>query len=425
MSFASQALTGTGDDERRLDSVAARAQSGSAAWLCGRLGTAERISSSIERWRAAGVQDMLTLWCQYLGRIQRAQGRLDEALGTYRRALEVATAPGQPTLPGAGAAHIGIAEVAYERDQLDVASHHLMEGLALCRQFLLPDALAPGSATLAWIRQSRGDAAGALEAMAEAERAADPSMADLINPVPAQRARLLLSQGDLDTAARWSIERGLSADDEPLYGQEPAYLVLARVLIAQEQPGQALELLGRLHTAASAEQRIGSVIEIQALRALALAAGGNEGAGVATLTEALTLAHPQGYVRVFADEGPPMAALLGALLAGQRFERTSVRELPVDYLGRLMRSLTERPAGVDPTAMASAVSVSGLVVQLSERELDVLRRLANGQQNQQIASELYLALNTVKKHVTHIFEKLGAAHRTEAATRARELGLLS
>ena len=144
--------------------------------------------------------------------------------------------------------------------------------------------------------------------MSEAGKAA-PDPGGLLNPVPAQWARLLLAQGDLAGAARWVKDRGLSADDEPDYPREPGHLVLARVLLAQARPGQALALLDRLHVAAATHDRAGSLIEIQALRALALAVSGEETAAVAALAGALTLACPQGYVRVFADEGPPMAAL--------------------------------------------------------------------------------------------------------------------
>jgi LuxR family maltose regulon positive regulatory protein len=112
------------------------------------------------------------------------------------------------------------------------------------------------------------------------------------------------------------------------------------------------------------------------------------------------------------------------LLEAQRAEQSAVPDVPVDYLARLMRSFTQHVAPTDPDAWASTASAPGLVTQLSERELEVLRRMAAGEQNQEIGSELYISLNTVKKHVTHIFEKLGAANRTQAVARARELGLL-
>jgi ATP/maltotriose-dependent transcriptional regulator MalT len=183
-------------------------------------------------------------------------------------------------------------------------------------------------------------------------------------------------------------------------------------------------LLERLHTAAVAEDRTGSIIEIQALRALALEAAGEEAGALVALAEALSIAHPEGYVRVFADEGPPMKALLGRLVAAHRRDPDIARNVPLNYLGRLMRAFEHGAAAGAPPTRRSGASVSGLVEALSERELDVLRLLAAGKRNQEIASELYVALDTVKKHVTHIFEKLGAANRTEATARARDLGLL-
>ena len=255
----------------------------------------------------------MTAWgCHDLSQVQRAQGRLDAAIRTCQQALEITTPSGQPAPPTAGAAHVELAEVAYQRNDLDAALRHVTEGIALCRQLTYTPPLAAGLATLAWIRQAQGDAAGSLEAIGEALRVAPgPAFANLLNPVPAQRARLLLAQGDAAAVAKWARERGLGRDDEPTYPQEPEYLVLARVLLAQGQPGQALPLLQRLHAAAAAQDRTGSIIEIQALQALALAASGDEATALATLAETLTLACPESYVRVFTDEGAPMGVLLG------------------------------------------------------------------------------------------------------------------
>ena len=253
----------------------------------------------------------------------------------------------------------------------------------------------------------------------EAERASDPTVVDLLNSVPAQRARLMLAQGDVAAAARWTEERGLAADDESSYPREPAYLLLARVLLAQDQPDQALRVLDRLQAAAVAQDRTGSVIEIRALRALGLAALGNEDGAVATLAEALTLAHPQGYARVFVDEGPTMGTLLGRLI------RTQQVAVPGDYVGRLVRAFEHDSASRASDERPTAAIGPGLVTALSDRELEVLHLLAAGKQNQDIADELHMALNTVKKHATHIYDKLGATNRTEATVRAREFGLLT
>jgi LuxR family maltose regulon positive regulatory protein len=353
-----------------------------------------------------------------------AQGRLDAALGTYQMALEIATGPGRPAPPSAGMACVGMAGVEYQRSELDAAFRHVTEGIALLRPASYTSPIATGLATLAWIRQARGDAAEALEAIGEAEQVApSPAVADLSNPLPAQRARLLLAQGDAAAAARWTQLRGLDADDEPGYPREREYLVLARVLLAQDRPGRALALLERLFHAAVSQDRIGSVIEIQALRALALAASGDEPAAVAALAEAVTLACPQGYVRVFADEGAPMRALLGRLIAAQRAEPSPARRVPAGCLARIVQAFNAEP-GVPGSERRAAQAVPGLVEQLTSRELEVLGMLAAGTPNQVIAKELFVTLFTVKKHVSHILGKLGAANRTEAVARARELGLI-
>ena len=247
-------------------------------------------------------------------------------------------------------------------------------------------------------------------------------MNGLLNPVPAQRARLKLAQGDLAGAASWAEEKGLDAGDEPRYPSEPEYLLLARVLLAQGRPGQALGLLDRLDTAAAAQDRTGSVIEVGALRALALAAVGDETAAVDALAGVLTLAWPQGYVRVFADEGPPMAALLGKLIAAQRTGKAAA-EVPLGYLARLQRAFGTAPAA-PPVPSRGTAAVPGIVEPLTSRELEVLGMLAAGRSNQAIAAEFVVTLDTVKKHVSHVLDKLGAANRTEAVARARELDLI-
>jgi ATP/maltotriose-dependent transcriptional regulator MalT len=421
--FASQAL-GEAQGEWMLTAIT-QGILAVAEWLRGRLDEAERLlSSAIDRWRPTGQPILTAARCQDLAQVQRALGRLDAAVRTYQEALEITAPPGRPALPAAGAAHVGLAEVAYQRNELEDASRHLADGLPLCRQFVYTPPLASGLATLAWIRQANGDTAGALEAMGEAARAAPgPAVASLLNPVPAQRARLLLAHGETTEAARWVHERGLGAHDEPPYQREPEYLVLARVLLSQDCPAQALGLLGRLHAAATAQGRAGSVIEIGALRALALAASGQQDAAVDALAQTLTLACPQRYVRVFADEGAPMRALLTRLVAARKAGHAAARSIPLAGLAQLLRAFggtaAAASAGPDPAA-----PVPGLIEQLSARELEVLALLATGKSNQAIADELVITLDTVKRHVTHILDKLGVPNRTAAVIRARELELV-
>jgi LuxR family maltose regulon positive regulatory protein len=420
--FASRALAESREGEWLLSSTA-RGFLAVAEWLHGRLAQAERsFASSIAGWQAAG-QPALTAWHRYqLAQVQQAHGRLDAATQTYEQALKATAMPGRPPAPAVGLAYVGLAEVAYQRNELDSALGHVTEGIALCRQFLYGTSLAAGLVTLAWIRQAAGDPAGALEAIEEAEHAS-PTTAGLLNPFPAQRARLLLAQGEVAATARWTHETGLRPDDEPGYPREPGYLVLARVLLAQQRPAEALALLDRLHAAAVAQSRIGSVIEAGALRALALAACGQDADAVNALADVLTLACPQGYVRVFADEGPPMAALLGQLIAAQRAGQAAAG-VPLGCLARLQRAFDVGHTGPGSRSGTAPAAVPGLVEQLTSRELEVLGMLAAGKSNQAIADQLVVTLDTVKKHVSHLLGKLGAANRTEAVTRARELGLI-
>jgi LuxR family maltose regulon positive regulatory protein len=400
-----------------------RANLAAADWLRGQLGQAERgLAEALAERRAAGEGYLATRVCHDLGQVQRAQGNLDAALATYRQALDIAgEVSSQP--PHLGMAHVGLAEVLYERDELAAALDHATRGITLCRQLAFTPPLAAGLAILARIRQAHGDAAAAMAAMGEAGQVElSPQVVALLNPVPSQRARLLLAQGEVTAASQWAKAAGLSPEDEPDYPREPAYLLLARVLLAQDRPGPALTLLQRLLATAVSQGRIGNVIEIQALRALALAARGDRAGASGALAEAVTLACPQGYVRVFADEGAPMRALLTRLSAARNDQRASARDIDPGYLAGLLRACGQAAAA--PSSRRAAAALASMAEPLTDREAEVLRLLAAGRSNQRIAHELMVALDTVKKHVTHVLGKLGAANRTEAVARARQLGLI-
>ena len=416
-----QTLAELGDEDSVMRSFV-RWNLAGADWLRGRLGPAERdLAEVLAERRVAGEGFLAIRVCYDLGQVQRAQGNLDAALATYRHALDIAGEGSQP--PHLGMAHVGLAEVLYERDELAAALDHATRGVTLCRELALTPPLATGLAVVARIRQAHGEAAAALEAMGEAGQSGlSPQVVALFSPVPSQRARLLLAQGDVLAAAQWTTAAGLSPDDEPDYPREPAYLVLARVLLAQDRPGPALTLLQRLLQAAAAQGRTGSVIEIQALQALALAAKGDESAAVDAIAEAVTLACPQGYVRIFADEGTPMRMLLARLSAVERDQRAPAGGIHAGYLAALLRACG--PADAVPPQGRAATARPGLAEPLTGRELEVLRLLAAGSSNQRIARDLFVAPDTVKKHVTHVLGKLGAANRTEAAARARQLGLI-
>jgi LuxR family maltose regulon positive regulatory protein len=407
--FAAQARTELREGEWMLKSIY-QLNLALADWLSGRLAAAEpTFISAIDWWRETSQGSLAAQGWNFVGQIRRFRGSLDGALDAYGELLKITeVSPGAPS-PVSGIGHVGSAEVHYQRGDLAAARQELAIGLPRCRQLSDTQALATGLATLAWIEHAEADPARARQVIAEAEQAGPSSaVADLLNPVPALRARLLLAQGDVDAAERWAVARGISPDDDPPYVRERDYLVLARVLLAQDRCAQALGLLDRLLVTAQAQGRLGSVIEIRALRALAASAAEE-------LARALTMASGQGFIRVFADEGSPMAALLGLVLAGHREGEEPFSKVPLGYLARVIRACEPLGTGQPRTSMIDP---------LTPRETQVLELIAVGAPNQRIAEELVVTLDTVKKHVTHVLAKLGAVNRTEAVARARELGTI-
>ena len=393
-----------------------------AHWIRGDLAEAERamcgqLSEALAVRHAADDPYLILLTSWELGRLQSARGRLRAALRTYQDALKLAADAGGSSAEGF--AHVGLAEILRERNELDSALVHATEGIARCRELanLLP--LAAGLIALARIRQACGDRAGAVEAIGEAEQIGlSPQVIHLFNPVPVHRARLLLARGEVTEAARWTEERGLSFDDEVSYVRESEHLIVTRVLLAEDKPEQALRLLERLCENAEGAERRGSVIEIMALQALALWAKGKKEQAVGTLTLALAQAEPEGYVRTFVDEGPAMAELLSATLeARQRGHLDAASRVPVSYLAKLMTALARE-------GRSAPISEVRLPEPLSERELEVLALIASGDSNGEIAGRLFVSLSTVKTHVNNLYRKLGANSRTQAVARAREMGLL-
>jgi LuxR family transcriptional regulator, maltose regulon positive regulatory protein len=397
---------------------------GVAEWLRGRLGRAERQLTTVFAERRAAGEGYHAMRAAYdLGQVQRARGRLGGALETYQVGLLTAT-EGRRELPAAGMAHVGLAEVLYERGQLDAALDHVLQGVSLSRHLAFTQPTATGLAILSRIHRAHGDLSGAMTAMEEAESVGISSdVVAIMNPVPALRARLLLAAGEIDDAARWVRERGLGINEEPSYPRELEYLVLARVLLAQREPRKALQLLRTLRNRASSQRRTNSLVEVQALEALALSASGDESAAMTALTEALALASPEGYVRVFVDEGEPMAKLLAKLVSLRSAGRIQLpADVGADDLERVYRAFG---AGAHQNGRrARAHPTDSDVDRLTEREVQVLALVAAGRSNQEIADELVVVLDTVKKHVGHILDKLGAANRTQAVARARVRGLL-
>ena len=392
---------------------------GIAHWMGGDLASAGRAFVGLITDNRATGNAYLPLLASYgLGQIQAVQGRLREAAKAYQRVLRLGNEEGKPLLPVAGWAYLGMSELLYEWNDLDAAMRHLTEGLELGKRVGTAGPLATGYTVLARVRQARGDASGALEAIERARKIApDPDTRHLFNPLAPHWARVWLAQGDVEAAARWARERGLGIDDELDFPREVEHIVLARVLIAQDRSDEALRLLGRLLSAALAGGRTGRVIEILVLQALARLAQGDTARAVSTLARALPLAEPEDYSRIFVDEGESMAPLLRSA--------ASAGGASPEYAGELLAAFRHPAEGPEPHIGANPPGGAQLLPEpLSERELEVLRLIAKGLSNREIAQELFVTPGTVKRHTHNIYGKLEVRSRTQAVARARDLNLV-
>ncbi len=350
------------------------------------------------------------------------EGRLHQAAETYRQALEMATDMQGHRLAIAGQAMIGLGELSREWNDLDAAERYLLEGIQLTEQW---SEVGPLEAYLAlarvlWARGDRDAAWGALRKAEELAVKFDLTDLDDLS-VAMFQARMWVAQGELELTGRWAGERDLyQYIDSPLR-ERPGdsydhrmlkyeLLVLARLLIAQDRPGDALTVLETLVPIAEWRGRPGMLIEIYALQALALDAQEDLDRALIALERALSLAEPQGYVRIFVDEGEPMARLL---------YQAAVRGIAPAYVGKLLVAFpTSGPAPLPSMASEQVVEP------LSERELEVLRYIAKGLSNREIARRLVLSTNTVKSHARQIYEKLDVHSRTQAVAKARTLRIL-
>jgi LuxR family transcriptional regulator, maltose regulon positive regulatory protein len=388
-----------------------------AHWARGDLAAAQQFFAtglaSLER--AGDIVLALTV-AYHQGEVLKARGCLVEAARMYERALQLAIEHGDAARPAAANLHFGLSELSCEQGDVERAMHHLQRGEAL-RNSAVGLAAIPYEGCLAQARllRTQGALHRALDALDRAERLYVRGGNPDIRPIAAVKARVWILQGRLREALDWTHAGRLSVDDELDYSREFQHITLARVLIAQAERerdgGSTPELdrmLDRLLHAAEAGERTGSVIEILVLQALAHQLRGDLPAALASLERALALAEPEGYVRIFVDEGPRMAHLL---------EAAARRGIAPSYVRRLLAALGE----VEDRTPAKRV----LVEPLSERELDVLRLLRTDLDGPEIARELVVALSTVRTHTKSIYSKLGVNSRRAAVGRAEELGLVS
>ena len=350
-----------------------------------------------------------------LGEWHMRQGRLREAQRFYEELIARAGRNESELSPAVGFVYVGMGGLRLERNELAAAAEYLERGIELCGLAGDFSTRRAGFLSLARVRQAQGRVAEARAWIEKAVQIAGPPSAVFSGQAHAHRARLAVAQGDLAQAAAWSEICGLSPRDEVGALRELEHLTLARILLAQGRP-EGVSLLSRVIASAEAGGRLGHLIEALALQAVTLAGAGQHAQGLAALRRTLALGAEEGYLRTFLDLGEPLDRLLRQLR-----EIGGLRAGLAGYSERLLAAFA-RPTG---PASDETRAPSPLAEPLTPRELEILRLIAGGASNREIAERLVITVGTVKIHINRLLGKLAARNRTEAVARAREAGVLA
>ncbi|MEM1254991.1 MAG: LuxR C-terminal-related transcriptional regulator [Cyanobacteria bacterium P01_H01_bin.21] len=339
------------------------------------------------------------------------QGRLQDAIRIYKESLQLATQEGYRL----SELNLGLSELHHEQGNWDAARELMQKSERLSKDTSLLGFEHLRYAAKARMRQTEGDMQGAIALMEQAEQCYYRSPLPDALPLAALKARMWVAAGQLAAALNWVQQQGLSVEDDLSYLREYEHITLAKILVAQYQRDgteqiiqDAIVLLNRLLTAAESGDRGWSVLEILITLAMAHKAHRDVKSAIASLKRALTLAEPEGYIRVFMTEGKPMQELL--------------RQVAVENVSAYVQQLLSAFEGGTSSSVAAATTE--LIEPLTPRESEILRLVAVGMRNQEIADQLVISLATVKRHVANVYGKLGVNSRTEAVAEANRLNLL-
>lgn len=392
------------------------------------------IEEAAQLGQAVGNLQLAVAALSNLSRNQRMLGQLHLALATNQTVFQLTHSGDGRSIPLAAWAYSGMSELHYEWNDLPVAEREAAEGIRLAGQYALADAMARAPIALARVLQVQGRFSEAKEALQQAEEKAKAyHLVAWISPfLEEARVRLWLSPAvwDVSAAEAWldSRQRGTATEQNLLYAGEADTLTQARVLVALNQFDEALERLEPLCVSAKAGGRMGRWVEIMILRAVAFGRSGDQERALIALEQALQFAQPEGYLRTFLDEGEPLFQLLCVMGSHSKERPLSayIHRLLTGFEGDRQRfqACTSDMALPDSQFNFGSITRDLEFEALTAREVEILRLIAAGKSNGEIASLLYLAVSTVKRHVNHIFGKLGVRTRAQAIAKARDQRLV-
>jgi LuxR family maltose regulon positive regulatory protein len=371
--------------------------------------------------RMGEAHDNLIVWATGVtgaAIVRRVQGRLRETGEICRQALQRVAEMGAAQSGSLAKLETPLIEALREQNELEEAEQRLADVMGRMRTWPMPTDRLHASLAQIEVQEARGDLTGAFETLRAAKDliARQPVLINLKRSVALAEIRLLLKSGNLATAERLmeALQPGTSRWVEL---REQEFILLARLRLAQGRPDEAERILAPLIIEAEAGERPGVLIESLSLSALAGYEQGNLEPALRVLKKALSLAEPEGYVRVFVDEGDRMRAMLAAVRRQQGKAPPSKA-----YLAKLLEAFGDQTAPAPGSLIQG--EVDGLVEPLTARELEVLQLLAAGGSNRAIAEKLVITVSAVKKHCANLYGKLGVNSRTQAVARARQLEIL-
>ena len=375
---------------------------------------------------AVGNQTVELLAVGCLAQLEVRQGNLRKAAEHYQHARDLGPIGAGPPLPTMGLACVQIGEVLRERNQLEAAQDILSEGIELCKQQGgMPECVLEGCTTLARVYLAQGNVAGSKDAMDQGAQILSELLSrsggvySIVSRALGYQVRLNLARGNVAGVAQWKEDSGLRLDGEIEPFRQDDYILMVRILRAHGRADQVTNLLGRLLGIDTGE-RPSATMELLILNALDLLLRQDQTKAADTLQRALALAEPEGYVRLFLDEGQSMVRML----------RDLASRSPTGYASQLLAASISDDAvamidvSSSPSRRVASHGSEALLEPMNDRELDVLRLVASGLSNREISGELFISANTVKWYTRNIFGKLRVHKRAEAVARAHKLGLL-